>query len=270
MHDALDVHGLHAAQHGDKEPGQPIAQRRLVGAGALFAHGQAQRGAGHVLHDEVVHDLARHLHLVEVEDLEHVGVAHLRHETHLAAEAVQFGADLVLVALQAGDELLGHDLERHLPVQAQLAGQVDLTLAAGGDVPEDLPLALDDGALFKDGVPLFVHDLSQLSPAGDGTVPSLPRSVGPAAATASPGESMWFIDCLVRRRRCGVAPYRGAFVPRRRTREGDTSSQPSNCAGIRSTAAFFRAFPNAGPSLLASENRSAPLAEEVRSGLECR
>ena len=45
----------------------------------------------------------------------------------------------------------GHDLQRHLAVQVHLVRQVDLALAAGGDVAQDLPFAVDNGFFFEEG-----------------------------------------------------------------------------------------------------------------------
>jgi hypothetical protein len=48
------------------------------------------------------------------------------------------------------EELVGDHLERHLAIQIDLPGTVDLGHAALGDRVEDLPLTVEDGALLQE------------------------------------------------------------------------------------------------------------------------
>ncbi len=52
-------------------------------------------------------------------------------------------------AHQALEKFPGHDLHRHIAVQVELPGLVDLTFSASGDKAQDLPFSGDNLAFFE-------------------------------------------------------------------------------------------------------------------------
>ncbi len=125
----LDVAVDHPALMGEAERGGHVG-RDLGGAigqdRALAADDLSERATLDVLHDDEV----RAVLLAPVVDRDDVGVAEVGGGLCLAAEAL----DEVAVGRQFGEE----DLERDLPVEHEVVGQVDLGHATSRQVAQDL------------------------------------------------------------------------------------------------------------------------------------
>ena len=129
VHDAVRVRERQRGRHRVDDAGD----RRPAAAGRRCSRASRSRPC-EVLHDEVGTRVGRD---VEVEDLDDVGMAKLRHDLGFAAEA----RERVLVLRQLREQ----QLHRELPGQAGVLGQIDLAHRAAADAAaDDIGVAQDD------------------------------------------------------------------------------------------------------------------------------